>query len=311
MPEITRSDEHHIAVIGGDLRLIYLAILLSRQGFPVTVYGNHPTLYQLSKEESEYFNQHIKTSESFQATVKNHDVLILPIPLSKDGEHITCHKRYEAIPLSNLLSLLTHKPCVIGGAMKASVTDFLTEHSIPFCDLMEIETVAIGNAIATAEGTILEAIRRSPINLHHSNTLVLGYGRCAKVLAQKLKAMDADVTVAARKMEALSYAEAYGFHTMYLHDALKDLSSYDFIFNTIPMKLLTREVLTTTRQSVSIIDIASAPGGVDFSAAEELGLNVALCLALPGIYAPLSSAKILLTSILDTIQSLEQPSKFK
>ena len=60
---------------------------------------------------------------------------------------------------------------------------------------MKMDDVAIYNAIATAEGAIMEAIKMQPINLHKSRCLVLGYGRCAKVLAAKLKGMDAQVTV--------------------------------------------------------------------------------------------------------------------
>jgi dipicolinate synthase subunit A len=54
---------------------------------------------------------------------------------------------------------------------------------------MKDEKIVILNAIATAEGTIMEAIRSSDQNLHGSNCIELGYGRCAKVLAQKLKAL--------------------------------------------------------------------------------------------------------------------------
>jgi dipicolinate synthase subunit A len=41
---------------------------------------------------------------------------------------------------------------------------------------------------------------------------------------------------------------------------------------------------------VTIIDIASAPGGVDFSAAQKMGISAFLCSGLPGKYAPASSA---------------------
>lgn len=301
MPEQISQEVHQITVIGGDLRLIYLAISLSKQGYPVSVYGNHPSFYPLSREDSDYFIQHINSSESFSLAVKNSDVLILPIPATKDGEHITLCKMYESITLSSFLSLLTHKPLVIGGAMKPALTSFFRDHNIPYCDLMKLEPVAISNAIATAEGTILEAIKRSNINLHGSNGLVLGYGRCAKILAQKLKGLDMNVTVAARKPEALAYASAYGMTAITLSAALNNLSSYDYIFNTIPSMILKHDALVSTKPDVTIIDIASAPGGVDFNAAKELERNASLCLALPGIYSPKTSSDILLNSILELL----------
>lgn len=300
-----RVNKHTIAIIGGDLRFLHLAILLKKQGFPVTVYGNLPTFYQLSKEDSNYFNEEIVAASSLSTAVKQNDVIIGPIPFSKDGEYVTSNKMFESISVSSFLQLLTHKPYVFGGAMNTNITTFLTEHEIPFCDVMELESVAIGNAIATAEGTIVEAIKRSTINLHQRKALILGFGRCAKILAQKLKGFDVSVTIAARKAEALAYAKAYGFGTCMLQNVMLDLSSYDFIFNTVPAKVLAREALLTTKADVTIIDIASAPGGVDFAAAQELGINASLCLALPGIYAPKTSAEILLESIVKQLEVCE------
>ena len=293
--------KQRIAIIGGDLRQIYLAILLMKQGYPVTVYGNQPSLYQLSKEDVSYYDANVILNSSFVTTVKENDVLILPIPLSKDSEHITMNKMYDPISNSSLLQNLTHKPYIFAGAIKPSIRTFLQEHEVPFCDFMELEPIAIENAIATAEGTIVEAISRSNINLNHSNVLVLGYGRCAKILASKLKGMDAIVTIAARKADALAYAKAYGFNAIKLPEKVTDLSHYDYIFNTIPTAIISRELLQTTKSDVTIIDIASAPGGVDFAAAKELGINASLCLALPGIYAPKASATILSDAILELI----------
>lgn len=297
------TEESRIAVIGGDLRQLYLAILLSKQGYPVTVYGNHPELYDLTKDDIDYYNEHIQTVDLLTNAVKSHSILILPTPLSKDGEHITTKSPEESISLSNFLSMLTHKPVVIGGAINPKITAFFVDHSIPFHDLMKLDTVAIGNSIATAEGTILEAIKRSQTNLHGSSVLVVGFGRCAKILAQKLKGLDANVTVAARRPDAIAYANAYGFKTQKLPDVLTNLNQYDYIFNTVPVKLFIYDALLTTKSDVTIIDIASAPGGVDYDAAKTLGRNVSLCLGLPGIYAPRASAAILLQPIIDILSS--------
>jgi dipicolinate synthase subunit A len=163
---------------------------------------------------------------------------------------------------------------------------------------MESEKITILNAIATAEGTIMEAIQNSDINLHGSNCLVLGFGRCAKVLAGKLKAMDAIVTVAARSEEALAFAEAAGHKTLLLSDIKPLLPSYQFIFNTIPSLVLDKSCLELVNRNVTIIDIASAPGGVDFEYAMQQSLNAKLCLGLPGKVAPNTSADILVTEII-------------
>ena len=50
-----------------------------------------------------------------------------------------------------------------------------------------------------------------------------------------------------------------------------------------------------------ILDMASAPGGVDYEACKELGISAALLPGLPGKYAPASSAEILAEKIERTL----------
>lgn len=305
MSEHDNIRKHPIAIIGGDLRLLHLAILLTQQGYSVTVYGNTTDGYSLTKEDQTIFTSQVHIASSLSSAIQSNDVIVGPIPFSKDGETITAPTCSDKILLSSFLALLTHRPYVFGGAMNTRVTNFLSEHNVPFCDLMEVEAVAIGNAIATAEGTIVEAMKRSDRNLHQSKALIYGFGRCAKILALKLKGLDVSVTIAARSEEALAYANAYGFQTKVLGTDPIDLRPYNYIFNTVPTSILTRDALKTTTPSVTIIDIASAPGGVDFAAAKELGRNASLCLALPGIYAPKTSANILLEAMLPQLQQVE------
>jgi len=55
--------------------------------------------------------------------------------------------------------------------------------------------------------------------------------------------------------------------------------------------------LQKLKSETVIIDLASNPGGVDFTAAKNLGRNVIWALSLPGKYAPVTSGKILAKSI--------------
>ena len=51
------------------------------------------------------------------------------------------------------------------------------------------------------------------------------------------------------------------------------------------------------KQDALIIDLASKPGGVDMSAAQEMGKKVIWALSLPGKVAPITSAKALQNTI--------------
>ena len=156
---------------------------------------------------------------------------------------------------------------------------------------MKNEELAIYNSIATAEGAIAEAIQKSPLNLHRSECLVLGYGKCGKTLAAYLKGMFCRVTVCARRPDVRSEASILADEVISFDDIPDNLKQYSFIFNTIPNMIIDRSLLMSVKKQAIIIDIASAPGGVDFTAAKELGIPAWLCPGLPGKYAPESSAR--------------------
>ena len=54
------------------------------------------------------------------------------------------------------------------------------------------------------------------------------------------------------------------------------------VFNTIPAPVFTRAVLARLKEGCIVIDLASLPGGVDFSAAQELGLKAVQALSPAG-----------------------------
>jgi dipicolinate synthase subunit A len=71
------------------------------------------------------------------------------------------------------------------------------------------------------------------------------------------------------------------------------LANADVIFNTIPVPVLTGEVLDRVSPNALIIDLASAPGGVDFKKAESMGIKAVLAPGLPGKVAPKTAGRIL------------------
>ena len=68
----------------------------------------------------------------------------------------------------------------------------------------------------------------------------------------------------------------------------------DVIFNTVPAPVLGEEELRHVRLQCVLIDLSSAPYGIDRDAAEALGLKAFLESGLPGRYCPLSAAETLL-----------------
>jgi len=280
-----------IGIFGGDMRQIYLADTLLKKGYHVCTYNT------LEKIE----HKNCKELGSLKELFEQCKLVIGPIPFSKDRVFAASATAAETIS-SNLSELLTDDHILIGGIIPPQIAEICNNKGIPCYDYMNDEKIAILNAIATAEGSIMEAIKSSHINLHGSNCLVLGYGRCGKVLADKLKGLDARVTIAARSAEALAYAEAAGFATCELSDLKRILPDFNFIFNTIPALVLDKDHLALVDPNVTIIDIASQPGGVDFEYALKHNINAKLCLGIPGKVSPKTSAEIILNGIMSFIK---------
>lgn len=144
----------------------------------------------------------------------------------------------------------------------------------------------------------------SQITLHGSKSIVLGFGRCGKVLAHMLKGIGTDVSVAARSVADLAYIESYGYKALHLSNISKEIGIYDFVFNTIPTMILDEKKLDKINKKCLIIELASKPGGVDLDVAKKLGINVIDAQSLPGKVAPETAAKIIYDTILNAYKDM-------
>lgn len=277
---------NNIGIFGGDKRQVYIALSLLNKGFFV---------YSYRLVDKIVHKNHYPAKGLFELT-KKCKVLIGSIPLTKDFVSVSSDTT-DFSGGKTIADYLDNSQILIGGVIPPEIQEICKAKGVLCYDLMKSDKIAVMNAIATAEGAIMEAIKSSGRNLHQSKCLVLGYGRCGKVLASKLKGLDAYVTVAARNEIDLAYAQAAGYSAVFLNNMKDTLSSFHFIFNTIPSLILNQEHLEAVSPDVVIIDIASAPGGVDFEYAMNHGINAKLCLGLPGKVAPRASADILMTEI--------------
>jgi len=285
------NHNYNFAIIGGDMRQIYMAIELIVRNFSVIVYGLNDSLLDSTCYHANSLAEAICSSQN----------IITPIPLSKDGNNIISRSSHSDLTIDNLCSLLSSNHRLYGGCFTQELINYCITNSIFFYDFMEKEDVILYNTIATAEGAIAEAISSSTTNLHGSSCLIIGYGRCAVTLAEKLKYLCGHIDIAARSSHALAAAYASSYGTINILELKEKIHQYDYIFNTAPALVLTKELLINTNPNVVIIDIASAPGGVDYTFANKLNRNSKLCLGLPGKFAPKSSATFLIDQILSNI----------
>lgn len=195
--------------------------------------------------------------------------------------------------LDRLKNNLTSQHIVLGGNLPTDFITFCDDHKISYIDYIKFPTVAIENAVATAEGAISQAICTSDINLHQSRVLVIGFGKCGEILADKLSGLKCQVYISTRNAEAQARAKSYGYHL--LSDTA--YSDIDIIFNTAPALVIDAQVIDQLNPDTVIIDIASKPGGTDFNYCIQKGILAKHCPGIPGKYSPKTSAKIIYNQI--------------
>jgi dipicolinate synthase subunit A len=281
-----------IAVLGGDRREEILVEALIERGAQVLLVGYH----QVDGA----------TNLELRTALERADAIVAPMSNTDNDGFIRAVPTGQKLRLSreNLRRAREGVPFLIGMA-KPRVKMWVEEAGLNLVELGELDELAIPNAIPTAEGAVQLAMEKLPITIHSSRALVLGFGRCGSILAKLLQAMGAETTVAARRRSQLAMAKAWGLSTITL-EGLGGLAQFDVIYNTIPALVLTEELLAQTKQQVLVIDLASAPGGVDFQAAEQLGREAILALGLPGKVAPLSAGRILSEVVPSLIWELVQ-----
>lgn len=141
-----------------------------------------------------------------------------------------------------------------------------------------------------------------PITLHGARVLVIGNGRIGSLLAGKLRALQAEVWVSARSPKDFARIEAAGHTSLHTNALAGHLAGFDLVVNTVPAQVLGMAELAELPEGCLVLDLASKPGGVDFTAAGQLGRRAIWALSLPGKVAPVSAAR----AIRDTVYAILQ-----
>lgn len=273
----------NIWVVGGDLRQAALAGLLEADGHTVHTYA-------LDRAEG------MKCEESLEEAARA-DCVVLPLPAAGERGSLNAPLAGEQYALDWVLDFLRPGQLVCAGMVKPELAAAAAQRKLELRDYFAREELAIANAVPTAEGAVQIALEELPVTLHNARALVIGYGRVGRVLAHRLGALGAKVSVAARSHEQLAWAGVWGYSTEHVARLTPWLCGYDLVVNTVPTRILGREELAALKPGALVIDLASKPGGVDFEAAARLGVRAIWALSLPGKVAPVSSGEYIKTTV--------------
>ena len=275
--------------LGGDLRMIYAAKRLNKE-YRCMAYG--------------FENIEIPCEFPILRTAVKADCIVLPLPLTVDGETVSSPYSAKPIPIDIIPEFAADNAVIFTGKECPALIQLCAERGYTLIDYFCREELQVMNAVPTAEGAIEIALREMASTIAGSSVLITGYGRISRALVPRFKALGADVTVCARRCEQLAWAEAEGCKAVSLIDKNKleeRLPQFDIVLNTVPARIFGRERLLLLKKDCLIIDLASKTGIDDMELAKNVGVRVIWALSLPGKTAPVTAGEIIASTIRNII----------
>lgn len=277
-----------VAVLGGDLRQLAVAEAIARQGAQVRTYG----LPELPADRG------ISAAATLREAVLGASVVVLPISgVNPTGRVASLSEQPTVYIVDDFWAALAPGALILAGSLPVQAKQAAADAGHRVVEYAEIDEIAILNAIPTAEGALQLALEGLPITIHGSCVFVLGLGRVGLTTARLFKAVGAETWVAANRPALRARAYEMGCRAVTLAELPGEIGRADLVVNTVPALVVTEQLLTLTKPSVYLIDLASAPGGIDFRAAETLNRRAILALGLPGKVAPESAGRILASTL--------------
>lgn len=252
-------------LVGGDKRRLYTEKYFADKGYKTVSYEKNP-------------------EEFFEKLEKSNAVLILPLPFTRDGETVNSVDSDKKLKISELLTKLKKGDKIIGGMLseefKSALSAVGAEGLEYYC-----EDLIAQNAELTADA-VFDVFKEQNIDIFNSKTAITGFGRTAKALACRFYDKKLDFIITARSETAQTDAVSRNYEYVKLDDFTQEIQKFDVIINTVPALILDESLLKQAKSSLIIVDIASAPFGVEKSTAENLNLKLIRALGLPGKYYP-------------------------
>lgn len=280
-----------IAVIGGDRREEVLVENLAEKGYKLSVLSDRPLK-----------GPGLFISSDIEKVIKNADIVIAPMTSTDEEGFLKNTFVEERIQLnSEFFNLMKKEALFLIGFVLPDLKKLLEDKGINYIELSRLDELAILNAVPTAEAAIKIAIEETDITIADSNVLVYGLGKTGLSLAWRLKLLGANTYGVTRNKAAIARGKDLGIKMLTYDTLAEHLPEMDILFNTVPALIIDRESIALLKEDALIIDLASAPGGTDFTAAREKGIKAILAPGLPGKTAPVTAGKILAELIPDII----------
>lgn len=264
-----------LLLIGGDARIRHLALLARARGHEVQLLGHSEIV----------LHEAIPCAQ-----------VVLPFPAAVVDGMVPSPSVQEKFPVESILHLIQPGASVFATKPGPVLLDYIQKQGCTRIDFQDSEAFLTRNAVPSAEGAIHALMGKSSACIGGSQCLIIGYGRIGRALALRLRSLGARVTVAARSAAARANAENDGCAAIPM-DALVRRNACRYVINTVPSPVMGREALAALPKDALVVDLASAPYGVDLEAASALRIEAWREPSLPGRHFPETAAAAMLAVI--------------
>lgn len=279
----------NIVIVGGDKRQKYLKEYLTEQGFDVSSYG----LFDWDDD-----------TDKLKGVLCENSLVVLPLPATRNDQTIIMPFSKREMSIDRLVSFLGRDNLVFGGIIKGELLSRLRETEIPFVDYYDNSFIE-KNAVLTAFGTLKILLEHIDFALPLGKYAITGYGRVARETVSLLKALSCNVTVLARNPSQREDAIIKGCKAFDITEISSLANNFDVIINTVSQHIIFEDTLKNINKKTKIIELASAPYGLDFDLARKYGVDVIKAFGLPGKYTPKTAGEIIGKKIEEHLQKEE------
>ena len=260
----------NILVMGGDERMIYAARGLSA--------------------DTLFLGEQMDTN-------KKYDTIVLPMPLSRDGENVACPIEKTQFPFSKITEYAAENARIFAGGNAEALAKLCLENGYTLENYFQSEALTLKNAKLTSEAAVMLLIQHSTGALLGSTALITGYGRIARFLARELSAFGCNIIIAARKREARVLAELDGFSAVDIGGISDVIGECDYIANTAPSQLFSEDVFAKMKEWTIYEELATLPREPTKSLCEKHGGRYVFAGGLPGKFSPEAAGRFIAEEI--------------
>ena len=243
----------------------------------------------------------------FPAPEGKYDVIVLPLPLTKNGSEIAAPLSDKPLSFEIIEEFAEENAVIFAGGECAALTRLCGENHFKLVNYFAAESLTLKNAALTAEAACALLSQSTDGALLGSSVLITGYGRIARFLAERLRAFGCAVTIAARRTEQRALARLDGFLAIAPDEINEAVGQFDYIANAVPSALFSEREFAEMQKNAVFMELASLPEDPTRSLAENCGIKYIYASGLPGKCSPKAAGEYIAEEITEFLKVTQIP----